>query len=46
MNARRLAACALALGIAAGQPPVRFFETKLARIGDSDWPAAGAVPPK
>jgi hypothetical protein len=29
--------------IAGGQPPVRFFEMKLTRIGDSDWPAAGAV---
>ncbi len=32
--------------IAAGQPPVRFFEMKLTRVGDSDWPAAGAIPPK
>ena len=27
-----------------GQPPVRVFEMTLRRIGDSDWPAAGAVP--
>ena len=27
-----------------GQPPVRFFEMTLKRIGDSDWPTAGAVP--
>lgn len=27
-----------------GQPPVRFIELDLKRIGDSDWPAAGAVP--
>jgi hypothetical protein len=46
MNARRLAACALALGIAAGQPPVRLFGMKLTCIGDSDWRAAGPVPPK
>jgi len=32
--------------VAAGQPPVRFFEMKLTRVGDSDWPAAGAVAPK
>jgi hypothetical protein len=30
--------------IAAGQEPVRFFEMTLRRIGDTDWPAAGAVP--
>lgn len=29
-----------------GKPPVRFFEMKLKRIGDSDWPAGGAVGPK
>lgn len=32
--------------IAAGQEPVRFFEMTLTRLGDSDWPAAGAIPPK
>jgi hypothetical protein len=32
--------------IAPGQEPVRFFEMTLTRIGDSDWPAAGAIPPK
>jgi hypothetical protein len=32
--------------IAPGQDPVRFFEMNLTRIGDSDWPAAGAIPPK
>lgn len=26
--------------------PVQFFEMTLRRIGDSDWPAAGAVPAK
>ena len=27
-----------------GKPPVRFFfEMTLKRVGDSDWPAAGAV---
>lgn len=27
-----------------GQPPFQFFEMTLERLGDSDWPAAGAVP--
>lgn len=27
-----------------GQAPVRFFEMTLTRVGDSAWPAAGAVP--
>lgn len=27
-----------------GQDPVRFFEMELRRVGDSDWPAAGAIP--
>lgn len=26
-----------------GQDPVRFVEMRLTRIGDSDWPAAGAI---
>ena len=26
-----------------GQPPVRFFEMTLQRVGDTDWPQAGAV---
>lgn len=29
--------------IAPNQPPVRFIELTLQRIGDSDWPAAGAI---
>ena len=29
-----------------GQAPVRTFEMTLRRTGDSDWPAAGAVPAK
>lgn len=29
-----------------GKDPVRFFEMNLKRVGDTDWPAAGAVPPK
>lgn len=29
-----------------GQPAVRFFEMTLQRIGDSDWPASGAIPRK
>jgi hypothetical protein len=32
--------------IAPGKPPVQFFEMNLKRVGDSDWPAAGAVPMK
>jgi hypothetical protein len=28
-----------------GQPPAPFFEMTLKRIGDSSWPAAGAIPP-
>lgn len=32
--------------IPAGQAAVRFFEMKLTRVGDTDWPAAGAVAPK
>jgi hypothetical protein len=26
--------------------PAQFFEMTLKRIGDTDWPAGGAVPPK
>ena len=29
-----------------GKEPVRFFEMNLKRIGDTSWPAAGAVSPK
>ncbi len=29
-----------------GKDPVRFFEMTLKRVGDSDWPAAGAIPAK
>lgn len=29
-----------------GKEPVRFFEMELTRIGDTDWPAGGAIPPK
>ena len=29
-----------------GKDPVRFFEMALTRIGDTTWPAGGAVPPK
>lgn len=32
--------------IVPGQAPVQFFEMNLKRIGDSAWPAAGAIPPK
>jgi hypothetical protein len=29
-----------------GKDPVRFFEMNLKRVGDTDWPAAGAIGPK
>lgn len=29
--------------IVSGRDPVRFFEMKLTRVGDSEWPAAGAI---
>ena len=29
-----------------GQDPVRFFEMNLKRVGDTNWPAAGAISPK
>jgi hypothetical protein len=29
-----------------GKEPVRFFEMNLTRVGNTDWPAAGAVVPK
>jgi hypothetical protein len=32
--------------IVQGQAPVQFFEMNLKRVGDSDWPAAGAIPMK
>jgi hypothetical protein len=32
--------------IVSGKEPVRFFEMNLKRVGDTDWPAAGAVPAK
>jgi len=28
-----------------GKDPVRFFEMNLKRVGDTDWPAAGAIGP-
>lgn len=28
-----------------GRDPVRFFEMLLTRLGDTDWPTAGAVAP-
>jgi hypothetical protein len=30
----------------AGQQPARFIEMDLRRVGDTDWPAGGAVPPR
>ncbi len=32
--------------IAPGKDPVRFFEMNLKRVGDTNWPAAGAISPK
>lgn len=32
--------------ITPGKEPVRFFEMNLKRVGDTTWPAAGAVSPK
>ena len=32
--------------IVPGKDPVRFFEMRLTRVGDSEWPGAGAVSPK
>jgi hypothetical protein len=29
-----------------GKEPERFFEMKLKRVGDSEWPGAGAIPAK
>ena len=31
--------------IASGQPPQRFFQMDLKRVGDTDWPEAGAQRP-
>ena len=32
--------------IVPGKDPVRFFEMNLKRVGDTTWPAAGAIGPK
>lgn len=32
--------------VVSGQEPVRIFEMTLKRLGDSDWPAAGAIGPR
>jgi hypothetical protein len=32
--------------VVSGQDPVRFFEMNLTRVGDTNWPAAGAIPPQ
>lgn len=32
--------------VMSGQQPGRFFGMTLQRVGDSDWPAAGAIPLK
>ena len=32
--------------IVAGRDPQRIFDMRLKRLGDTDWPAAGAVPPR
>ena len=31
--------------VVTGQPPVRFFEMRLTRVGDSAWPDGGAMTP-
>jgi len=32
--------------IVPGREPTRILEAELVRLGDGDWPAAGAVPPE
>jgi hypothetical protein len=32
--------------IVPGKDPVQFFEMDLTRVGDTDWPASGAIPMK
>ncbi|MDQ6701205.1 MAG: DUF1579 domain-containing protein [Acidobacteriota bacterium] len=32
--------------ITQGKEPFRFFEMNLKRVGDTDWPAAGTIPPR
>lgn len=32
--------------IVPGKDPVRFFEMKLTRVGDSEWPQSGAISPR
>ena len=32
--------------IVPGQEPIRFFEMNLKRVGNTDWPSAGAIPSK
>lgn len=32
--------------VSPGQPPVRFFEMHLKRVGESAWPGAGAMTPR
>jgi hypothetical protein len=32
--------------ISPGKDPIRFFEMTLKRVGDTDWPAVGTIPPK
>ncbi len=32
--------------IAEGQPPRPMIDMRLTRVGDTDWPAGGAVPPR
>jgi hypothetical protein len=32
--------------IVSGKEPFRFFEMNLKRVGNTDWPAAGAIPPQ
>ena len=32
--------------IVSGREPQRIFDMRLKRLGDTDWPTAGAVPPR
>lgn len=32
--------------ITPGKEPIRFIEMDLKRVGDTDWPAAGAIGPR
>ena len=42
----KIAPAALLIAVTPGKGLVRFFQMRLTRIGNSDWPGAGAVAPK